>query len=300
MKPPPFTYHRPLTLQEALDVLGQVGVEGRVLAGGQSLIPLLNERRITPAHLVDINRVAGLSDVRVERDGVQVGATVRHTEVEAHKAAHALVPLLRQGLRWVAHPAVRNRGTVVGSLAHADPGAEMTAVLALLEGTVELARTGHWRTVAARDLIVSAFKTCIEPGELAVSAYFPRPPDRTGTAFVEASRRSTDAATCALAAAVTLDEDARITAARGAYVAVAETPVVLDLTDPLVSTTPATANWESAALLARERISPGPDLHASAEYRRHLVGVLTARALRSAALRAADTLTTDWSLEPTP
>jgi carbon-monoxide dehydrogenase medium subunit len=289
VKPPTFEYHAPTTLDEALEVLAEVGSDGKVLAGGQSLIPILNMRLAAPAHLVDINRIPGLSCVHTDATGVRVGATARHTDVERDDTAHAVVPLLRQALRLVAHPAVRNRGTTVGSLAHADPSGEMTAVLALLGGSVELARKGSSRTVSAAEFFVGPLESCVAPGELALAAYFPRPAAHTGTAFVEQARRHGDYAICGLAAAVTLDDDLRITAARGAYISVSATPLVLDLTDAVVGATTDTADWAAAGQLACAQVDPEPDIHVSAEYRRHMAGVLTARALAAAAADAART-----------
>ncbi len=287
MKPSAFRYHAPTTLAEALDALEEVGHDGKVLAGGQSLIPMLNMRLAAPAHLVDINKVSELSYVRTDPGGVTVGALARHAEVEADGAAHAVVPLLRQGLRLVAHPVIRNRGTTVGSLAHADPSGEMTAVLALLGGSVDLARKGSTRTVAAQEFFVGPLEACIKPGELAVSGYFPRPAGRTATEFVESARRHGDYALCGVAAAVTLDEDLRIVGARAAYLSLSPVPLVLDLTDALIGQRAETARWRDASALAVSRVEPEPDIHASAEYRAHLAGVLTARALSTAAGRAA-------------
>lgn len=287
MKPSPFAYSSPTSLDDALAVLDEVGDDGKVLAGGQSLLPILNMRLAAPAHLVDINRVEGLSFVRVEDGGVRVGALARHTEVERDPSAYDALPLLRQALALVAHPVIRNRGTTVGSLAHADPCGEMTAVLALLEGTVEVARRDATRTVAAADFFVGPLESALEPGELAVSAFFPRLPERTGTAFVEVARRHGDYAMCGLAAAVTLDGDGRVSRARAAYISVAPTPLVLDLTEPVRGQRVDAADWAAAADLARERVDPEGDIHATADYRRHLAGVLTRRALGEAAGRAA-------------
>jgi aerobic carbon-monoxide dehydrogenase medium subunit len=289
VKPSAFRYHAPATVAEALEILDGVGHDGKVLAGGQSLIPLLNMRLAAPAHLVDINGIDALSYVRTDSAGVTVGALARHAEVEADAAAYAAAPLLRQGLRLVAHPVIRNRGTTVGSIAHADPAGEMTAVLALLGGSVELARTGSTRTVAAEEFFVGPLETCAEAGELAVCAYFPRPAPRTGTEFVESARRHGDYALCGVAAAVTLDKDLCVVAARAAYLALSPVPLVLDLTDALIGQPARTAGWQDAAALATARVTPEPDIHASAEYRTQLAGVLTARALRTAAERAAST-----------
>lgn len=275
MKPAAFTYHDPRTVEDALRVLADVGDEGKVLAGGQSLLPILNMRLASPAHLVDINKVAGLSAVSADAGGVTVGATARHTEVERDEAAYAVQPLLRQALRLVAHPAIRNRGTTCGSLAHADPAGEMTAVLALTGGTVRLRTAQAEREVAAEDFFVGPLESCLRPGELLVSVHFPAFPAGTGTAFVEVARRHGDYALCGVAAAVTRDGDGPITSARAAYISVSPTPLVLDLTD-------ASPDWAAAGRLARERVDPEADIHSTVAYRRQLVEVLTVRALTAA------------------
>jgi aerobic carbon-monoxide dehydrogenase medium subunit len=287
VKPPPFRYHAPATLEEALQVLAEVGDEGKVLAGGQSLIPILNFRLAAPAHLVDINGIPGLGYVRAGPGGVRVGATARHAEVERDTGAHAVLPLLRQALRLVAHPVIRNRGTAVGSLAHADPAGELTAVLALAGGSVELARLGSRRTVGAGDFFLGPLESCIEPGELAVSAHFPALDEATGTEVVEVARRHGDYALCGVAAAVTLDARLAVGRARAAYFGVSGTPAVLELTESVAGARWEAADWAAAGRLAQSRLDPEPDIHATASYRRHLAGVLTARALRAAAARAA-------------
>ena len=218
---------------------------------------------------------------------MRIGALARHADVERDDPAFDALPLLRQALRLVAHPVIRNRGTTVGSLAHADPSGEMTAVLALTGGTVEVARQGSTRTVGADEFFVAPLESAVEPGEMAVSAYFPAPPPRTGTAFVEVARRHGDYAVCGLAAMVTLQQDGTIGQARAAYISVGPTPMVLDLSDALHGQVVAEADWESAGRLAQGQVDPEPDIHATADYRRHLVGVLTGRALREAAGRAA-------------
>jgi carbon-monoxide dehydrogenase medium subunit len=274
-------------MAEALSVLAEAGADGKVLAGGQSLVPILNMRLAAPAHIIDINRIPDLAFVRVEDGGVRIGALARHADVERDDPAFDVLPLLRQALRLVAHPVIRNRGTTVGSLAHADPSGEMTAVLALTGGTVEVARQGATRTVAAEQFFVAPLESAVEPGEMAVSAHFPAPSPRTGTAFVEVARRHGDYAVCGLAAMVTLQQDGTIAQARAAYISVGPTPVVLDLTEALHGVAVAEADWAAAGRLAQGQVDPEPDIHATADYRRHLVGVLTGRALREAAGRAA-------------
>lgn len=287
MKPAPFTYHAPSTVADALAVLAQVGDEGKVLAGGQSLVPLLNMRLAAPAHLVDVNRLAGaLGGIQVSPDTVRVGALTRHVEVERHTAAYAAVPLLRQALEHVAHPVIRNRGTTVGSIVHADPAGEMTAVLALLGGSVEVARQGGTRTVPAHEFFLGPLESAVEPGELATAAVFPRPPARSGTAFVEVARRHGDYAVCGVAVLLTLDDEGRAASAHAAYISVGPTPVVLDLSDAVVGRAPGERAWQAAGETARTRVDPDPDIHATAEYRRHLAGALTARAFAEAHARA--------------
>jgi carbon-monoxide dehydrogenase medium subunit len=260
-----------------------VGAHGKVLAGGQSLIPLLNMRLAAPEHLVDINRVAGFDAVETGPEGVRVGALARHAAVERSAAVRAAQPLIGQALRLVAHPVIRNRGTVVGSLVHADPSAELPAVLALLGGSVRLARvSGSERDVAAADFFVGPLESAIEPGELAISAFFPAPADRagrTGSAFVEVARRHGDFAMAGVAAVVTLDEQGEVAAARVACVSVGPVPVVVDVSD-------LAPDWKAAARAVQDRIEPEGDIHATADYRRHLTGVLAERALTQAAADA--------------
>lgn len=336
MKPSTFTYHRPATTAEALAVLAEVGRHGKVLAGGQSLLPILNMRLAAPAHLVDINRLTELAYVRTDPSGVRVGALARHAQVERDDAAAAVQPLLRQALSLVAHPTIRNRGTVVGSLAHADPSGELTAVLVLTGGTVTLVSTpgsripdgvathelssrgapvtgipsrgapvtderangpgiGSRREIAAADFFVGPLESAVRPGELAVEAFFPALPPRSGTAFVEVTRRHGDYAVCGVAAIVTLDDAGAVASARTAYVSMAPTPVVLDVTAQAPSGGPGqplddAVSWTAAGQAAAEGLDPEPDLHATAEYRSRLAQVLTARALARAAGAAAHEL----------
>ncbi|WP_214320105.1 FAD binding domain-containing protein [Nonomuraea sediminis] len=280
MKPPPFEHHAPEDLGEALDVLAEVGSHGKVLAGGQSLIPMLNMRLAAPAHLVDINRIESLAVVETAPEGVTVGALARHAQVERA----GVPPLLRQALRLVAHPVIRNRGTVVGSLVHADPAAELPAVLAVLGGSVRLARRGgdgpEFVDVPASRFFVGPMESSIEPRELAVSAFFPALPERSGTAFLEVARRHGDYALAGVCAVVTLDEDLRVESARVGCVGVGPVPVLVDVTETR-------GDWGAAARAVREAIDPETDIHASAGYRRHLAGILAERALTDASREAA-------------
>jgi carbon-monoxide dehydrogenase medium subunit len=285
VKPSAFVHHAPRSLDEALSVLAEYGQDGKVLAGGQSLIPMLNMRLAAPGHLVDINRVAGLDTIEVTGDAVHIGALVRHAQLERHVGAFAHLPLLRQALVHVAHPVIRNRGTTVGSIVHADPSGEMPAVLALASGYVEVASSRGTRTVAARDFFLGPLESCLAEDEMATGASFGRFPAGTGTAFAESTRRHGDYALAGVAAAVTVS-GGLITSARVSFVSVTPTPDVLDLSELLAGSAPEDGDWAKAAELAREHVDPDPDIHASAQYRRMLVGVLTARVLVEAAANA--------------
>jgi carbon-monoxide dehydrogenase medium subunit len=291
MKPPSFAYHRPGTVPEALAMLASTGHDGKVLAGGQSLVPLLNMRLAAPAHLVDVNWLAELDEVAVDDRAVRVGAIARHARVEADPAAAEAVPLLRQAIGDIAHATIRNRGTVVGSLVHADPAAELPAALVLLGGSMELASAGDGtRRVAAADFFLGPLESAVRPGELATAAVFPRPPAGTGSAWVELARRAGDYALCGVGALVALDQGLRIGSARAALISVGPAPVPVDLTDALGGQPHDAADWAAAGRLAAAATEPEDDIHASAAYRRHLAGVLTARAARAAAAHAAKRL----------
>jgi carbon-monoxide dehydrogenase medium subunit len=320
VKPPPLRYSRPGSTAEALALLASLGEDGKVLAGGQSLVPLLSMRLAAPEHLVDINRLAELGYVRVENGQVRVGALARHAEVLADPAAAAAQPLLAKALRFVAHAAIRNRGTTVGSIVHADPAGEMPAVLAVLDGAVRVAHQGGERLVPAGEFFLGPLESAVEPGELATEAQFPVLPPAAGTGFAEVSRRRGDYAVCGVAATVRLDEEGRVCQARAAYLSVGPSPLVLDLTDAAAADQVAAgsadaiatdldnsaaadaasaaaagaahsarvAGFPAAADLARQQIDPEPDIHATAAYRRHLAGVLTQRALREALREARE------------
>jgi carbon-monoxide dehydrogenase medium subunit len=281
VKPSPFTYHRPSSVDDAVAMLSELDTEAKVLAGGQSLVPLMSMRLAAPAHLVDINHIPGLATVEVTSEHVRVGALARHTQVERDASAFAALPLLRQATRLVAHPTIRNRGTTVGSLVHGDPSAELPAVLVLLGGVVELSGPDGVREVPADDFFLGLMETSVAAGEVAVAARFPRPSYSSGTAFLELARRHGDYAMCGVAAVVGTDPDDAISSAAVALVSVGERPVRIDLTDAL---TGSGGGFDPAALhdLVDGQIAPETDIHATSAYRRHLAHVLTARALRDA------------------
>lgn len=288
MKPAPFAHHAPRTVEEAVSVLAAVGHDGKILAGGQSLIPILNMRLASPAHIVDINRVTGLDGVDVGPDHVRVGALVRHAQLERHEDAYAALPLLRQALVNVAHPAIRNRGTTVGSIAHADAAGEMPAILVLTDGVVEAAGPRGSREIAGRDFFEGPLETSLAEDEMVVAVRFRRFAPGTATAFAESARRHGDYAMAGVAAAVTA-ADGVITAASASFVSVTDVPTVLDLTDVLAGQETAAADWSAAAEAVRAYIEPEGDIHATADYRRMLAGELARRVLRQAAENAATT-----------
>ena len=270
MKPAPFAYLRPATLEEALAALaGEQGA--KVLAGGQSLVPLLSMRLAAPSMLVDINALPDLGHVRVAEDGVRVGALARHAEVLASAEAAQAQPLLAMALSHVAHATIRNRGTTVGSIVHADAAAEMPMVLRLLEGSVVVASVRGRRTIPAADLFAGPLESTLAHDEIAVEAFFPALAPGGGVAFQEIARRHGDYALVGVAAHVETDGDT-VTRARVGFVSVSDVPVVVDVTDAL----------DHPAAKALAELDPAEDIHATAAYRAHLVKVLAPRVLAAA------------------
>lgn len=287
MKPAPFVHHSPRTLDEAVSVLGEVGHDGKVLAGGQSLIPVLNMRLAQPGHLVDINRVDGLDGVTVTDSHVRVGATVRHATLERNEDAYAVLPLLRQALRNVAHPAIRNRGTTVGSIAHADAAGEMPSVAVLTDGVIEAIGPRGRRDIPAADFFEGPMATVLDPDELVEAVRFGLLPAGTRTAFLESARRHGDYALAGVGVAVQLEgtgAEAVVSRARAAYVSVTDVPVVIDLTEAVAGqpVTTGAVDFGRVDELVRAGIAPESDIHATAEYRAVLATELTRRALTRA------------------
>ena len=292
MKPAAFVHHAPRSVEEAVAVLGEVGHDGKVLAGGQSLIPILNMRLASPAHLIDINRVEDLSDISVQGGWVRVEALVRHRALERSDAAHAAQPVLRQALLNVAHPAIRNRGTTVGSIVHADAAGELPAILALTDGVVETVGPLGAREVQWEEFFRGPLETSCDPDELAVAVRFGCFVDGTGTAFLESARRSGDYALAGVGVAVTLT-DGTVSGARASFVAVTDVPSVVDLEPVLRGVEPGSGAWDAAldsvVDVVRGHVEPESDIHATSEYRRMLAAELTRRALAEAARRASST-----------
>ena len=271
MKPAPFSYRRPETLDEALDSLaGATGA--KVLAGGQSLVPLLSMRLAAPAMLVDINGLPGLDRVTVTDDGVRVGALARHAEVLADEAARASQPLLAMALSHVAHATIRNRGTTVGSIVHADAAAEMPVVLALLGGSVTVVSVRGERTIPGDELFAGPLESTLAADEIATEAFFPALAPGEGVGFAEIARRHGDYALVGIAAIARVDEGRRVSARLG-YLSVNDVPTVVDVSG---------ASDDEAVERALAVLEPADDIHATAAYRTHLARVLTRRVLQAA------------------
>ena len=291
MKPAPFEYQAPATLDAALDLLARRGGDAKILAGGQSLIPVMNFRLAEPALLVDINKIPELDFVRRGEDGtLRIGALARHRRLERDPLVAAAAPLLHEAVPHIAHPQIRNRGTFGGSLAHADPAAELPAVALALDARLRLRRAGGDRWVEARDFFAGLFTTALEPDEILVEAALPPLPARTGWAFLEIARRHGDYAQAGIAARVTLDESGRCREARLVYLSAGGGPVDARQAAGLLAGEEVTgAAIEAAAEKAsRDEIDPPTDVHATPDFKRHLARVLTRRALRRAAERARE------------
>jgi carbon-monoxide dehydrogenase medium subunit len=289
MKPAPFEYHSPQSLDEALSLLSQHGFDAKVLAGGQSLVPTMNFRLAQPSVLIDLNRVSQLFYIQPHNDaGLRLGAMTRQREAERSPLVTQLAPLIAETMPHIAHPQIRNRGTVGGSLAHADPSAELPAVMVALEAKFLLRKIGGERWVAARDFFVDLFTTALEPDELLAEIQVPPLPPNSGWAFREIARRRGDYALVGVAALVTVDDKNQCQQARLVFLSVGNGPVVAaQAAQSLIGQTPSPKVFQEAAQLAAEKdIEPSTDIHASAEYRRHLARLLTAQALSVAFARA--------------
>ncbi|MDR7522716.1 MAG: xanthine dehydrogenase family protein subunit M [Armatimonadota bacterium] len=286
MKPAPFGYLAPRSRQQALDALRRFGPEAKLLAGGQSLVPLLAMRLVRPSVLIDLNRVPGLAYVRPFRGGLAIGAMTRQRAVEVHPLVAERVPLLREALRWVGHPQIRTRGTVGGSLAHADPSAELPAVAAALDARFVLASARGPRVVDTPRFFAGYLTTALEPDEMLVEVRLPALPAGAGWAFAEVARRHGDFALVGVAVVLRGDPDRRCTEARMAFTGVSHGPVrVAEAERSLVGRRVTAAAAVEAGRIAQAALEPHSDIHASAAYRRHVAGVLAARALEQAAAR---------------
>jgi carbon-monoxide dehydrogenase medium subunit len=286
MKPAPFEYHAPETVAEAVALLERHGGEARLLAGGQSLVPMMNFRLAAPAAIVDLNRIGALAYVAEDADAVRIGAMTRQRTVEFSPVVAAKLPLLRDAVQLVGHLPTRSRGTVGGSLAHADPSAEIPMVLLALDGDVLVRGARGERRIAAADLFRDALTTSLAPDEILLEARFPAMRPGAGWAVEEFSRRHGDFALAAIAVVLVRD-GARCVAARIAAAGVAAHPLRLDAAEQILLARGLDAGAiEEAAAQAADGVEPLSDQAASGAFRLHLAQVLTARALARAVERA--------------
>jgi carbon-monoxide dehydrogenase medium subunit len=280
MKPAPFEYHAPESLSDVTALLAEHGDEAKVLAGGQSLVPMLALRLTRFEHIVDLNRVDDLRGVSRANGTLTVKAMTTQRTVEHDTAAGQAVPLLAEALPLIGHFQIRNRGTVGGSIAHADPASELPAVALALDAELEVAGPGGTRSVPASEFFVGTWTTTIGDDEILRAVHFPVWSDRAGFAVEEVARRSGDFALAGVVAAVELDGSGAVSRAGVSFLGMAPTPVrARQAEQALVGTTPTTAELEEIGRLAVTDTEPTADVHASAEYRKHVGAHLVVRAL---------------------
>lgn len=287
MKPPPFEYSAPETLEEALTLLAELGDDARPLAGGQSLIPLLSLRLARPSHLIDLAGIADLRSIRAEDGHLVVAAMVRESSAERHDEVRRYAPLLAEALPLIGHPAIRSRGTIGGSLAHADPAAELPAVALAVDAELvaESLERGR-RSISATDFFTGFFTTALQPDEILTEIRVPVPAEGTGSAVEEVARRHGDFAMVGAAAVVRL-ADGKVASARVVLTGVSSSPhLATEAETVLVGAEPSPEAFAEAAAQAAGGLTPPADVHGSSNYRRHLAGVLIRRTLVVAADRA--------------
>lgn len=289
MKPSKFTYHAPETVDEAINILGQHDGDARVLAGGQTLIPMMNFRMATPAVIVDLGKIPDLAYMREDGGVIEIGAMTRQRFIEFSPLARDKLPLLHEAIRWVGHLPTRSRGTIGGSIAHADPSAEIPMVLQALEGEVVARGPDGDRTIKAADLFVSPLTTSLAATEILTEIRLPVMPADAGHAVEEFARRHGDFAIVAIAAAVRIDGEACLWA-RLAAAGTGPTPLRLRAAEAILvnSGLGEAALEEASDAAASELVEPSSDSNGSADYRRHLTRVLTGRAIQRAIAMARE------------
>ena len=286
MKPAPFNLLRPKSVDEALALLQSHGDDGKILAGGQSLVPLMNFRLAQPHNLIDLNGVEGLDQIKFDDQTLALGAMVRQRDVERSPAVAERLPILREAIEQVGHPAIRNRGTVGGSLVHADPSAELPLLAVALDATFHLRSVRASRSVAAKNFYQGYLLTDIAPDELLVALDFRLPPADSGWCCTEIARRHGDFAIVAVAVLLGCGRDRKIDFARVALGGVAPAPLrMIAAEQVLLGERPDGELFRKAGEVAAQVVDPPADIHASSSYRRHLTGVLVRRALTTATSR---------------
>jgi CO/xanthine dehydrogenase FAD-binding subunit len=287
MKPASFTYHDPTTIEDALRLMAEFGEQARPLAGGQSLVPLMNFRLLRPAHLIDLNGIDALRFIEANDDLLRIGAMTRQREVERSDAVARFCPLLREATALIGHVQIRNRGTIGGSVAHAFPSAELPVAMVALDASFVLRSTGARRIVRAGDFFLSYMTTVLDPGEILAEIQIPALPANAGCSYQEVSRRHGDFALAGAAGVLALDASATICLAR--LTLTGTTPIRAEAAEnALLGEKPSDALFRDAARRATENLEQDSDIHASAEYRRSACAALTYRALAQAAHCAAE------------
>jgi carbon-monoxide dehydrogenase medium subunit len=280
VKPPRFRYVKPTSLSEAVDLMGQMGDRARLLAGGQSIMPLISMRLIRPDYLVDINGLEALAYIRSNGESVSIGALTRQRAVEDSADVGARVPLLSQAIRYVGHMSIRNRGTVGGSVAHGDPAAEIPAVLLALGAAVTANGPKGSRRIPLQDLYRTAFTTTLAADEILTEVSIPAQPRNSGSAVLEVTRRHGDFAIVGVAATLTLDADERVEGARlVAFGTGSVATRLISAEETVMGEAPSEAHFQSAGRAASAELQPLSDIHASDEYRRWVAATVVARAL---------------------
>jgi carbon-monoxide dehydrogenase medium subunit len=287
LKPAPFTYFAPQSVSEALALLREHGEGAKVLAGGQSLVPLMNFRLIRPQILIDINGLSELASLSVSDGGVTAGALVRQRELERSSEVARRLPVLSEAVRFVGHPVIRNRGTVGGSLVHADPAAELPVIAMALDAEFQLQSAKESRSLAAREFYTGYLSTAITADELLVKINLPLCPANTGWSFTEIARRQGDFALVAVALLLGLDGAGNISFSRIALGGIGGVPLRAGAAEEsLLGNRPSETLFREAAQIAAQDLEAENDIHASADYRRHVAEVLVRRALETAKSRA--------------
>jgi CO/xanthine dehydrogenase FAD-binding subunit len=291
MKPAPFEYHSPTSLVHALELKGQHGDEAKILAGGQSLVPAMNFRIVQPGVLIDLNRVDGLGFIREEGQVLRVGAMTRERQLEFDPSVAKRTPLLHEATPFIAHPQIRNRGTIGGSLVNADPAAELPVLMLALNARLKARKASGERWIDAKDFFVGMFTTVLEPDEILVEIELPFMAGRTGWSFMEVAPRAGDYALMGVAALVTLDEEGKCTNAKLVYLNAGDGPV--DAVEAVKSLNGEMLNDNlidaAATHASEEEIDPFGNVHTSPEFQRHLAKVLTRKTLIQALQRAGET-----------
>ena len=285
MKPPPFRYVRAGSLEDALSALASEGDEARLLAGGQSLIAMMNLRLVRPSALVDVNGVCELDYIRADDATLTVGALTRLSTAEVSQEVAGACPLMSEAIRHIAHRPIRNRGTVGGNLSHADPSSELPAVALATDAQIVVQKNGSVRRMAADDFFVGALTTSMEPDEALTAIEVPRGPDGQGWSFMEVSPRKGDYALIGVAVTLSV-ENGRCSACRVVYTGNGDRARrIPEAESAVVGEAAGAATFSAAGEAAGRHIEPNSDLHASEQYRRDIASVLTRRALEQAAAR---------------